>query len=219
MEFFFLYIYCMYNLPYFKANNPEEVISFIQQHTFAIITGVNKNNEPVATQLPFLIKERNGDLYLQAHIMRNTQHHKAFENNANVLVVFTSPHCYISASWYTNQQQASTWNYMAVHASGILQFLDDDALLNMLDELTTKFENNEASPASYNQLPKEYVQSLSKAIVAFEVKVTALEHVFKLSQNKDAVTYQNIIEQLNNGNTNEQFIAGEMKKRQEQLFT
>ncbi len=209
----------MYNLPYFKENNPKEVIEFIQQYSFAIITGICNNNKPVATQLPFLIKERNGELYLQAHIMRNTQHHKAFENNANVLVVFTSPHCYISASWYTNQQQASTWNYMAVHASGILQFLGDDALLNMLDELTTKFENNEASPASYNQLPKEYVQSLSKAIVAFEVKVTALEHVFKLSQNKDAVTYQNIIEQLNNGNTNEQFIAGEMKKRQEQLFT
>jgi len=82
----------------------------------------------------------------------------------------------------------------------------------MLQELTAQYENNEASPASFEHLPKEYVERLSKAIVAFEVKITALEHVFKLSQNKDAVSFANIIQQLNNGNVSEQFIANEMQR-------
>ncbi len=209
----------MYNLPYFKTNDATDIIEFMQQHSFAMITGINAENKPVATQLPFLIKERNGDIFLQAHVMRNTNHHQAFINNANVLVIFTSPHCYVSASWYENKQQASTWNYMAVHASGTLQFLDEEALYNMLQELTNQYENNASSPASFEQLPKEYVERLSKAIVAFEVKVTALEHVFKLSQNKDVVSFANIIQQLNKGNASEQFIANEMIKRKQILFS
>lgn len=209
----------MYNLPYFKTNDATEIIEFMQQHSFAMITGINAENKPVATQLPFLIKERNGDIFLQAHVMRNTHHHQAFEHNAQVLVVFTSPHCYVSASWYENKQQASTWNYMAVHASGTVQFLGEEALYNMLQELTTQYENNEASPASFEHLPKEYVERLSKAIVAFEVKVTALEHVFKLSQNKDSISYSNIIQQLYKGNASEQFIAHQMMKRKQSLFS
>lgn len=203
----------MYNLPYFKTNDATEIIEFMQQHSFAMITGIDAENKPVATQLPFLIKERDGDIFLQAHVMRNTSHHHAFENNANVLVVFTSPHCYVSASWYTEKQQASTWNYMAVHASGTLQFLNDEALYNMLQELTNKYEPKNVSPASFEQLPNEYVVHLSKAIIAFEVKVTSLEHVFKLSQNKDSMSYNNIIQQLSHGNASEQFIASEMIKR------
>lgn len=209
----------MYNLSYFKTNDATEIIAFMQQHSFAMITGIDAENKPVATQLPFLIKEKNDDIFLQAHIMRNTNHHKAFENNANVLVVFTSPHCYVSASWYENKQQASTWNYMAVHASGTLQFLEDEALYNMLQELTNKYESKEHSPAAFEKLPKDYVERLGKAIVAFEIKVTTLEHVFKLSQNKDAVSYNNIIQQLNSGNTSEQFIAHEMMKRKNNLFS
>ncbi len=208
----------MYNLSYFKDNDAAIVLDFMKQHSFALITAIATNNKPVATQLPFLMKERNGDLYLQAHIMRNTDHHKAFENNTNVLVVFTSPNCYVSASWYEHKQQASTWNYQAVHATGTLSFLDDAALLNILDELTAHYENNPASPALYQHLPQDYVQRLSKAIVAFEVKVTSLEHVFKLSQNKDQKTYENIIEHLLLGNLNEQYIAHEMLKRKKNLF-
>lgn len=208
----------MYNLSHFKEKDTTVILDFIKQHSFALITGVNEINIPVATHLPFLIKERNGDLYLQAHIMRNTDHHKAFEKNPNVLVVFTSPHCYVSASWYENKQQASTWNYQAVHATGILRFLDETALLQMLDELTAFYENNEASPSLYENLPEDYVQRLSKGIIAFEVKVTSLEHVFKLSQNKDQSTYNNIIEQLLHGDYNEQYIAQEMIKRKEALF-
>ena len=62
-------------------------MEFMKQHPFAMVIGVNEFNHPVATQIPFLIKEKNGDLFLQAHMMKQTDHHKAFEKNKNVLVV------------------------------------------------------------------------------------------------------------------------------------
>ena len=193
-------------------------MEFMKQHPFAMVIGVNEFNHPVATQIPFLIKEKNGDLFLQAHMMKQTDHHKAFEKNKNVLVVFSGAHAYVSASLYENKQQASTWNYLAVHVKGELNFLDEEELLLMLKELTAHYENNETSPSLYKHLPSDYVNRLSKAIVAFEIKVTSIDHVFKLSQNKDEKSYQNIMDAFNKGNSDEQSIATEMSKRKDQLF-
>ena len=42
------------------------------------------------------------------------------------------------------------------------------------------------SQAAFNKLPVEYVDRLVKAIIGFTIEVTAIENVFKLSQNHDA---------------------------------
>jgi len=208
----------MYNLPYFKEHDATVVIEFMKQHPFAMVIGVDAENKPAATQVPVLLKERNGELFLQAHIMKQTDHHKAFEQNNNVLVVFTGPNTYVSASLYENKQQGSTWNYQSVHAKGELVFLNEAELLQLLEELTSHFENNPSSPSLYKHLPEDYIQRLSKAIVAFEIKVTGIENVFKLSQNRDKKSFENIAAHLNKGNASEQYIAGEMEKRKGQLF-
>ena len=208
----------MYNLPYFKEQDAAVVIEFMKQHPFAMVIGVDEDNKAVATQVPVLIEERNGELFLKAHIMRQTDHHKAFEHNKNVLVVFTGPNTYVSASLYENKLQGSTWNYQSVHAKGEITFLDEQQLLHLLEQLTSHFENNPASPSLYKHLPEDYIQRLSKAIVAFEIKVTALENVFKLSQNRDKKSYENIQDHLSNGNASQQHIAQEMEKRKGKLF-
>ena len=150
--------------------------------------------------------------------MRHSDHHKAFEENPNALCVFTGPHAYVSASWYTKPQNASTWNYMSVHAKGKLRFLGQDDLLHILEETTRHYENNDESPASYHHLPHDYVERLSKAIVGFEIEVVALDHVFKLSQNRDETSYGNIITQLEKGDAEAKGVAAEMKQRQQSLF-
>ena len=179
-------------------------------HPFVVLMGCDKDNQPVATQVPVLIKERDEKIYLQGHIMRSTDHHKAFENNPNVLALFNGPHTYVSASWYTNPQQGSTWNYMNVQAKGLLIFKDEIFLLNTLKETTAHFENNPASPAQFEHLPNHYIQKLVKAIIGFEIQVTSIEHVFKLSQNSDEESYKNIVEQLQKGDDSARWIASQM---------
>jgi transcriptional regulator len=209
----------MYSLPYFKEGDQEVVLEFMRKHPFVFLTGVNEENKPVATQVPVFIDERDGKLFLTGHIMRNNDHHKAFEKNPNVLAVFASPHVYVSATWYDDPRQASTWNYMSVHAKGTIKFGNKEDLIAILKRLTLHYENNNtASTTVFNNLTSEYTEPLLKAIVAFEVEVISIDNVFKLSQNRNEKSFQNIMDKLNEQGSDGKFIAEEMKKRQHQLF-
>lgn len=209
----------MYNLPYFKEKDPKVLMEFIHQHPFAFICGCDSDQRPVASQIPVFIEERDGKLFLSGHIMRQTDHHRAFEQNPNVLCVFTGPHTYVSATWYSNPHQASTWNYMSVHVKGHLHFLDEAALEQVLRKTSLHFEGYKAdSPTVMDNLPEDYRKKLMKAIVAFEVEVQEMDHVFKLSQNRDLESYSNIVAKLENGHADDKAVAAEMQKRKDQLF-
>ena len=146
--------------------------------------------------------------------MRQTDHHKAFVKNPDVLVVFTGPHTYVSATWYSNPRQASTWNYMSVHAKGKMKFLDENGLISILKKLTLHFENNNSDSSTvFDNLPAEYKQPLLKAIVAFEIEIESMDNVFKLSQDRDGASYDNIIQKLSEQGEDGKLIAGEMKQR------
>ncbi len=207
----------MYNLPYYKSLNTPELISFMKEHSFATLMGC-EGNKVAATQVPLLIEEREGKLFLMGHIMRKQDHHLALETNPEVLALFTGPHVYVSATWYSNPHQASTWNYMSVHARGTLRFLDDKGLIEVLRKLTLHFENNESTTTIYDNLTPEYVAPLLKSIVGFEIEVTAIENVFKLSQNRDRESYKNIIQELSKQAGDGQKIAEIMQQRESQLY-
>lgn len=209
----------MYNFSYFKEENKQVLLQFLQNYPFAFLTGSFLSGTQVGTQIPILFEEREGVLFLQGHIMRKTDHHKAFIENKNALVVFTGPHAYVSASWYTNPKIGSTWNYMSVYASGEINFLPDEGLIKLMKKLTLLFEdNNTSSPTIFDNLAKEYLSKMLVGIVAFEMRVDKLENVFKLSQNRDEKSYRNIISQLNKKGGNAAQVADEMTDRLEGLF-
>jgi transcriptional regulator len=134
--------------------------------------------------------------------------------------VFTGPHTYVSATWYSNPHQASTWNYMSVHVRGSIRFLGEAELIDVLKKTSLHFEGNDtSSTTAYDNLPEEYTSRLLKAIVAFEVEVEEMDHVFKLSQNHQKETYKSIIENLEAGDASANAVATEMKKRQDGLFS
>lgn len=203
----------MYDVPHFKASDDNEVMAFMQAHPFVMLCGFGKDGFPAATHVPVLIKERENTIYLQGHIMRGQTHTDAFMNNEKVLAVFSGAHTYVSASWYKQKNVASTWNYSAVHAQGVLRFLDDDGLYNLLVKLTAKYEAAD-SPSLVKQMKSGYVSSLMKQIIAFEVKLINTEHVFKLSQNRDEESYQNIAEHLTKeDNSDAKEVASLMRDR------
>lgn len=209
----------MYNLPYYKENDKQVILEFIHKNPFSFISGCSAENKPVATQIPVFIEERDGKLYMSGHMMKHTDHHKAFEQNSNVLCVFTGHHTYVSATWYKNPSQASTWNYMSVYVKGKLRFLDDQGLVDILKKTTLHFENgNLQSSTVYDNLPDDYKNKLMKAIVAFEVEVEHMDTVFKLSQDRDEESYQNIINKLDEGGGDGKTIADEMKKELHNYF-
>ncbi|MFM2338261.1 MAG: hypothetical protein RL115_1454, partial [Bacteroidota bacterium] len=207
------------NNPQFKDPNEAAVIDFMQAHPFIIITGVNVAGKPVATQVPVFIDKKEGKILLTGHIQRKSDHHLAFEQNTNVMALFTGPHAYVSASWYSNPHIGSTWNFMSVYAQGTIRFGNDDELAAVMQRLTLHYENgNNTSPTVFENLPADYLEKMTKAIVAFEIEVTNLQHVFKLSQNRDEESYNNIIHQLQKGDADAQQIAMFMENGKAKLF-
>ncbi|MEO7523167.1 MAG: FMN-binding negative transcriptional regulator, partial [Ferruginibacter sp.] len=131
----------------------------------------------------------------------------------NVLIIFNGPHTYVSASWYTKPDVASTWNYMTVHAKGKLKFTDEAGTYEAIKSITNKYEGTN-SAASFEKLPHEYVQRLMKAIIGFEIEVVSVENVFKLSQNHAVETKKSIVEHLKQkGDEHSTAIANEVDKR------
>lgn len=209
----------MYHFSYFKEKDKQAVLDFMEEHPFAFMTGSFLSGAQVATQIPILLEERDGELFLQGHIMRNTDHHKAWMENPNALLVFSGPSCYVSASWYSNPQMGSTWNYMSVHVAGRVNFMTGDELVAFMRKLTLKFEKNNAqSPTFYDNLPDDYLSKMMSAIVGFEVKAEAMDNVFKLSQNRDEKSYSHIISKLQEAGGSSALIASEMIKRKAALF-
>lgn len=209
----------MYSFSYFKEKDKQKILNLIEENPFAFITGSFLNGKQVATQIPVLLETRNGELFLQGHIMRNTDHHKAFVENPNALIVFTGPSCYVSASWYSNPQIGSTWNYMSVHIGGEIKFMTNDELIKFMRKLTLKFEKgNTQSLTFFDNLPEQFLNKMMPAIAGFEIKADNIENVFKLSQNRDEKSYLNIISKLQEIGGSSALIANELIKRKEELF-
>lgn len=203
----------MYKAAYFNEADHEKVIAFMKENPFAIIIGMGEQY-PVASHIPLAVEGKGGDkILLHGHVMKKSDHYNAFVKNENVLVIFNGPHTYISASWYANPQVASTWNYLAVHAKGKIKFTDDEGTYQVIKAITTTYEGT-ASAASFDQLPKDYVMKMIKAIAGFTIEVESLDNVFKLSQNHQAENKHRIIEHLNTREDEQSAaIAKEMEKR------
>ncbi|MGB4845391.1 MAG: FMN-binding negative transcriptional regulator [Ferruginibacter sp.] len=203
----------MYKFSYYTEEDQQKVIAFMKENSFATITGIGEQY-PVASHIPLEVEvQEDGKIFLSGHLMKKTDHHIAFEKNENVLVIFNGPHTQVSASWYTNPAMGSTWDYMVVHAKGKIKFKDEKGTYEAVKAITNKYEGLERS-SSFDKLPQEYIDKMVKAIVGFSIEVESLENTFKLSQNRDNESKQNIIEELyKKGDDNSKAIAKEILSR------
>src|SRR6185312_14593223 len=102
----------MYIPSFNNLTDRAEIIAFMQRYSFAtIITTID--GLPVATHLPFLVKEDDGKVILQAHFAKANPQWKAITESTS-LVIFTEPHAYISPTNYETEKVVPTWNYLAV---------------------------------------------------------------------------------------------------------
>lgn len=210
----------MYDYPHYKEHDKQKIMDFMRNHPFITLIGCGNDRRIEVTQIPVLIEESGDKLFIRGHIARKSDHHRAFDQNPNVLALFTGAHTYVSGTWYIgNLQQASTWNYISVHARGQIRFLDENGLVELLKKLSLHFENNNVQSSTiYDNLPVEYKQKLIKAIVAFEIEVTELENVHKLSQNRDEKSYDNIVKELKQQEGDAKQIGILMEKRKSKVF-
>lgn len=210
----------MYNYPHYKEAEREKILAFMKAHPFVMLIATTASGRPEVTQVPVLLEEREGRLFISGHIAKKSTHQQALAENPQALVIFTGAHVYVSGTWYTtNLQQASTWNYVSIHARGAVHWMDENGLIGLLRKLSLHFENgNRASTTIYDNLPESYLGKLRQAIVGFEIEVTELENVYKLSQNRDEKSYDNIVSELKKQEGDGRVIGELMEERKSKVF-
>jgi len=194
------------------ATDRDEIVAFMKQFSFATIVTA-KDNLPIAAHLPFLVSVRGEHIVLTSHFAKANEQWMDIENS-NALVIFSEPHAYISTKNYDKELNVPTWNYISIHAYGQGRLITEtDSVFKILEDTIDNYE------AAYRQqwanFPIEYKLKMSKGIVAFDIIVTDLQAKKKLSQNRTDTEKQKIIDTLSKSkDTNEQLIAGYMKKNQ-----
>ncbi|WP_338651155.1 FMN-binding negative transcriptional regulator [Lysinibacillus sp. Y5S-8] len=184
----------MYIPKYYKITDFEEIKDFIQNNSFATIVSIRKG-KPIAAHIPVLLNKIQDDYYLTGHLAYGNPLWKTFEDVNDLLVIFNGPHAYISSSWYEHED-VPTWNYQAVHVYGKASLMEGKELEQDLTSLLEKYEKFRENPVLWDKLSPELLQQEIKGIKGFKIKIDEVQAAYKLSQNRNANDYANIISEL-----------------------
>ena len=195
----------------YEEEDKEKIHSFIRENSFAILITV-KDGNPAGTHIPLLLeKDADGRDVLMGHISRGNDQKQALEDGAKVLVVFAGPHAYISPRWYT-KMNVPTWNYIAVHVYGTVKIVEGDELHAALRRLVDHYEHSMPLPVKVEEIPEKTYNDDFRGIIGFKVIIDDIQAAYKLSQNRDAQSFHQVVGELEKGDDVAKGVAEEMKK-------
>lgn len=181
----------------YKNENQLEIEQFIHKNGFSIL--VNQTNGTLwATHIPLVLEIKNDKQFLVGHVSKLNPQAESFKSNEEVLAIFSGINAYISSSWY-DHENVPTWNYLAVHDYGKVRLHSHEEALEALKRLLNKYEINSQNPIRIENLSEKTMRE-TRGIVSFEIEISAIESVKKLSQNRDDKNYKNIINELEKTN-------------------
>lgn len=180
----------MYIPAHFEEVRTDILHAFISAHPFGTLITHGAGGLD-ANHIPFELDKDEGSLgLLHAHVARANPVWQAVRDGDEVMAIFQAAHAYISPNWYPSKHEAHkqvpTWNYSVVHAYGRITIRDDErAVRAIVARLTKTHEASQPVPWKMSDSPREFIDSMVKAIVGIEIEVTRLIGKSKLSQNKE----------------------------------
>ena len=204
----------MYTPKFNQVSDRALLIEAMRANSFAILFGpLSSTSQGVphhATHLPLVVKDEGPHGVLEGHFAKANSHWQSLAGH-ETLVVFPGPHTYVSPSLYAEQLSVPTWNYIAVHAHGILQLIEDEAAKEVL--LAGLIAANEPAYAKQWQgIPESYRRNLLAGIVGFRVPIARIEGKFKLSQNRPEGDRRAVHDVHAAGSPDQQALATWMKR-------
>lgn len=191
----------MYVPQAFQQHDRAELFDFIRANSFAALISSHEG-QPFATHLPLLVNsdaEAGEHGELRGHFARANPQWRDLAGQ-DVLTIFSGPHAYVSPTWYGVPNMVPTWNYLAVHAYGRCELMEDPAeLLGILTRTAATYERNQPAPWSFPP-DDPVVLKLLKGIVGFRLKISRLEGKWKLGQNHSPQMRTGAANHLENSN-------------------
>ena len=192
----------MYVPSHFDEPSQDVLHELIEKHPLGILI-THGSSGLDANHIPFDLDRTSGDHgTLHCHVARNNPVWQDIATGDEVLVVFRSADAYISPNWYPSKhefhKQVPTWNYIVAHAHGQVTVHDDERYVRRnVAKLTHRHEASETVPWKMGDAPREFIDTMVKAIVGLEIKITRLVGKAKLSQNKELRDIRGAGETLN----------------------
>ena len=184
------------NLPkQYAVTDKTKLFEFMKSNSFGILFS-HTGAEPMASHLPFILDENSGEHGLILGHMAKANRQWRYADGQQVLVVFHGPHTYVSPTWYQDEDTVPTWDYVAVHATGVFKASEDRASLeDKVGRLTEQHEASQPQPWQPD-FSTDYSDRMFKGIVAFEIEITSIQGKWKLNQNHPEVRRQRVSEKL-----------------------
>ena len=181
----------MYLPSAFRQDDLAELHAQLQASPLALLTSAGAAGVQ-ASHLPLLLAPDEGEFgTLYGHFARANPHWRDLQGGAEALAVFSGPDAYISPGWYPAKAEhgkvVPTWNYIAVHARGPVELIEEpERLLQIVSRLSDQHESGRERPWAVSDAPREYLDSMLRAIVGFALPIRRLEGKWKLGQNRSA---------------------------------
>ncbi len=185
----------MYIPRYYAQEDRAKLFEFMQNNSFGILFS-HTGDEPMATHLPFVVDGEAGDQGLILGHIAKANRQWRYADGQQVMVVFHGPHTYVSPTWYQDEDVVPTWNYVAVHATGIFRAFEDRAgMEESVSRLTDQHEASQPEPWQMDY-STEYADQMFKRVVGFQIEITDLKGKWKLNQNHSDERRGRVSEQL-----------------------
>ena len=178
----------MYLPKHFSEDRTDVLAAFVRAHPLGMLVTLD-GGRPTIDLAPMLM-ELEPVVRLRGHVARANAITKRVADGEEVLVVFRGADQYITPSWYAAKQidgkVVPTWNYSLVQVRGRIRWFETPERLHAIVEaLTRTHESPRAAPWSVDDAPADYVASMLRAIVGFEIEVESMTGKFKASQNRN----------------------------------
>jgi transcriptional regulator len=191
----------MYIPPFNEEKRLPVLHELIRTHPLATLVSMTTSGL-FATHLPMVLHPEEGEYgTLRGHISRANLHGRTMLPEIESLAIFAGPQHYISPNWYPAKQEhhkvVPTWNYVAVHAYGLITFIEDPAwLLTHLATLTSLHEAASPQPWKITDAPADYIAGQARGIIGIEFPIRTLEGKWKVSQNRSRADRTGVAEAL-----------------------
>ncbi len=184
--------------------------ALIRANPFASLISTDEVGLPFVTPLPLHLLADSDQTLLLGHCARPNPHWRYLAARPKAVVTFMGPHAYMTPRVYPDLVRVPTWNYLTVHctveAKIIETFDDKDRLLKHLIA-----DHDPAYADQWRGLGEDYQHKMMNGIVAFELKVLAMQCKVKLNQHRpEARAAMHAL--YSQGNDNERALADWMEK-------
>jgi len=179
----------VYVPPLFKEDRTDVLHAAIRRTGLATLVTLTTDGL-IASHIPMLLDPDPAPYgTLLGHVARPNPQARGATPGVQALAIFQGPEAYITPSWYATKRENAkvvpTWNYVAIHAYGPVEFFDDtDRLRAIVTRLTERQETPRAEPWAVSDAPAEFIGGMLKGIVGFALPIARLDGKWKMSQNR-----------------------------------